>query len=147
MEKRSSFIAFILLTILALNSCAPPHVLTAQEKAYASAMRAFPTEFSVPKDQSDEAWGRANRFLSKFSVLRLQMATDMLLTTYNPYKIGQYGYEITRMSGRENVTFNVECSSFTGNIFSDERHEANQNAHIAAYYIATGIVEPYFIYP
>jgi hypothetical protein len=126
--------------------CATPHQFTTEERGYAKRIMEQPTEFKLPKSEADDAWGRANLFLSRYSSMKLQTGTDMLLSTFNPVEIGYYGYEITRSPIKDSVMFSVGCSSFRGNPFSDERTEADQNARAAAYYMRTSEVIPLFVY-
>ena len=137
-------IALLLLWVVA--SCAPPHVLTEEERTFSMAMMAQPTTFTLPKDQSEDAWGRANVFVSQFSDMRIQSATNYTISTFAPLAISQYGYEITRAPSGDNATFSVTCDWFAGNVFSNQQKEATQNAHAAAYYIATGKLNPIFVY-
>jgi hypothetical protein len=67
--------------------------LTSEEESYLEKANAFPLEFVIPKSQADDAWGRAQSFIAKYSDMKLQTATDFILQTYNPMReSGDYGY-------------------------------------------------------
>jgi hypothetical protein len=101
-----------------------------------------PLEFKVPKADIEDTWGRANLFIAKYSTMKLQMATDMLLETYNPVTSTDYGYSITKTPMKDNVQITVSCTPYQGNALSHNDDEANENAHACAYYIATGNIDP-----
>jgi hypothetical protein len=154
MKYFSSSILSVCITA-SLYSCESSHVTSKNElspegKVLIAEIMAQPLEFTLPKSESDEAWARATHFISKYSSMKMQTASDFLLSTYNPLDVGDFGYEVTRMPHtirssdftsiqsvdviQEVVTFNVTCM-YRGDVFSDE---ATENAHAAAYYIATG---------
>ncbi len=108
--------------------------LTPEEQTCLQKAKAFPLEFTIPKDQEAEAWGRAQSFLGRFSSMKLQTVTDFVIQTYNPPgSLRDFGYSVTKTPMGENVQFTVEC--FTGSAY---REDAVINAHISAWYIATG---------
>jgi hypothetical protein len=67
----------------------------------------------LPKSQSDDAWGRATVYVNKHATLRIQVASDNIIDTYNPIverngtKSG-YGYTITRRSIGDSVLIEIE---------------------------------------
>lgn len=67
----------------------------------------------LPKSQSDDAWGRATVYVNKNATLRIQVASDNIIDTYNPVsdrngtKSG-YGYTITRRTIGDSVVIEIE---------------------------------------
>lgn len=123
----------------------------AQQKALNEAM-AQPLEFSVSKSASDAAWGRATEFLASHSSMKLQTTTDYLLQTYNsttdePDILGgtmghvRYSYSVTRRPDDSAFKFKVNCSGPAVYIREEIEKAENRNAHILAYFIATGKLE------
>lgn len=111
--------------------------LSPEQKAYVDTVMRQPTTFRVSKAQAEETWGRGQSFIGQHSSMKIQVATDYVLQTYNPsdqsYGI-DYGYYLTRTPAGEDVGFNVRC--LTNNMFAGG--DANRNAHILAHYMVTG---------
>lgn len=67
----------------------------------------------LPKSQSDDAWGRATVYVNKHATLRIQVASDNIIDTYNPVsdrngvRSGS-GYTITRRSIGDSVVIEIE---------------------------------------
>ncbi len=99
---------------------------------------AFPLQFAVPNKHAEIASGRAQSFVGRFGTMKLQVATDYVVPTYNPDGAGDYAYYGTRTPGRSVAVFDVGCQ--TGGTFEGE--EARQNAHIFAYYVKIGLMPP-----
>nr|MBN2277426.1 hypothetical protein [candidate division Zixibacteria bacterium] len=96
-----------------------------------------PLEFSMPIEESENAWGRAQSFIGRFSSIKLQTATDYVIQTYNPISGDtDFGYYVIKTPYNGEVQFSVECVS--GNIFGES--DAKTNAHLLAYYMKTGIL-------
>ncbi len=107
-----------------------------------------PLTFVVARDRSIETWDRAAEFINRYTSMKLHSATDSVLVTYDsptyqsvpsPVEAGssiRYGYSISRSRDPEGIRIAVQCtpSSKLGEKYAD------QNAHIAAYYIMTGSV-------
>lgn len=131
-----------LLVTLLLAGCATVPPLTAEQQAYFQQVQAMPTTFTVLKAEAEDAWGRAQSFIGRFSSMKIQTATDFVIQTYNPLSNAvQYGYYVTRTPMGEQMQFDVQC--VTGNLFASGN--ANQNAKVLAYYIKTGELRPEFI--
>ena len=95
---------------------------------------ATPLTFTVPKDKSDEAWGRVNSFIVKYSTMKVQTVSDYIIQTYNPIdNFHAWGYTANRMTQGDAVEISVTCTYAWG-------HEktATRNAHILALYAVTG---------
>jgi hypothetical protein len=105
----------------------------------------YPTDFTVPKSLAPTVWGRASLFIAHHSTMKLQIATDALLETYTPQTIFQFGYTINRVPmGEDSVMFSVQCSYGSGMLGGPDE-KAAMNAHVAAYYMATGNLEQSFL--
>lgn len=61
------------------------------ELEYISHVKSFPLTFTVPKEQGQDAWGRAQSFLGRFSSMKLQVVTDFVIQTYNPPRDWGFG--------------------------------------------------------
>ena len=144
--RKSSHGAIVVILVLALLAgCATTSMLklTPEERTYLEKAKAFPLEFTIPKSEADEAWGRAQSFIGRFSSMKLQTVTDFVIQTYNPRSTDvDFGYYVTKTPMGDKVQITVQCN--TGNVFAEE--DANNNAHILAYYIKTGeLVNPRLI--
>jgi hypothetical protein len=104
--------------------------LTPEDIAYSQKFNAQPTSFVLSGDKSDDAWTRALDFVNRFAGTPLQDANDTMIKTYAP-TLSTYGYTITRTKAKDGFRFTVICYGVDSNI-------DNNNAHIAAMYIATG---------
>ena len=95
---------------------------------------ATPLTFTVPKDKSDEAWGRVNSFIARYSTMKIQTASDYIIQTYNPTdKFNAYGYTANRMTKGDAVEISVDCV-----YVESYQKQAIRNAHLLAHYAATG---------
>jgi len=142
--------AAALILALAVLSCASSAMfqLSADEEASLRQAMDAPLTFVVPRDHSLEAWDRAQDYVNRYSSMKLRSVTDSVLVTYDsptyqqvpvPVQAGssiRYGYSVSRTSDPEGIRIAVQCapSSTLG------QKDADQNAHIAAYYIQTGRV-------
>ncbi len=61
----------------------------------------------LPRNQSDEAWGRAVSFVAKNSDMKVQIATDLMIDTYNPTSESKSGYTITRRVQGDEVIIEI----------------------------------------
>lgn len=101
---------------------------------------AEPFVVTVPKDQSADAWGRAQTFVAQYSSMKLQTVTDYVIQTFNPPRAGMYGYTITRTPGATADTLAVTGMYWPSLIYRRYRDQAELNARVAARYIRTGIL-------
>lgn len=131
-----------LLIFITACSFAPRQAVTPEEAAYLSRAMATPLIFRLSLDRSDEAWGRIQSFIGRFSSMKLQIATDYVIETYNPAGSSVlFGYSATRTDLPDECEIEVRCmysNTFTGN-------DAIQNAHILALYALTGELMPRLI--
>lgn len=105
------------------------------EKEYWDKVNAIDLTFFVPESDLEAAWGRAQSWIGKYSSLKLQIATDYVLQTYNPTYWPQYGYYVTKEPIDGGANISVSCVALW-HIFSRKAKE--KNARILAYYIKTG---------
>jgi len=132
------------LLSLAALSCASIQLSDEEQAEWGRAMDT-PLTFIVSREQSLETWDRAQEFIGRYSSTKLRSTTDSLLVSYDsptyqnvpPAESGSaihYGYSISRSRDPEGVRIGVQCIS-TSKL---GEKSADQNAHIAAYYIRTG---------
>jgi hypothetical protein len=109
--------------------------LTPEDQAYLDRANAFPLQFRLPHEQAEFAWGRAQSFIARFGDLKIQTATGYVIQTFTstPQNMG-YGYLISRTPIGDDDAYTVSC--VTANMFLQD--VAEKNAHVLAYYIATG---------
>ena len=131
----------------ALASCASTSVfqLSADEQSLLQIAMNTPLNFVVPRDETIASWDRAVDFVDRYSTMKLRSATDSLVTRYQEPTVTPtiesassilFGYSVGRTKDWDGIRYNVQCtpSSAVG------QKDAEQNAHIAAYYIKTGAV-------
>jgi hypothetical protein len=139
--------AAILLALVAA-SCASSSMfqLSPDERAGLGLAMDTPLRLLVPRDHSLQTWDRAQEFIDRYSTMKLRSVTDSVLVTYEtaPYQTDpspvasgsaiRYGYSVSRSSDPDGIQIAVKCtpSSTLG------EKDADQNAHIAAYFIKTG---------
>ncbi|HXL14960.1 MAG TPA: hypothetical protein VN972_02660, partial [Methylomirabilota bacterium] len=137
--------AAVILAFAAI-SCASSFELSADEKASIAMAMDTPLAFVVPRERSIETWDRAQEYITRYSSAKLRSLTDSVLVTYDsptysqvpsPVESGsgiRFGYSFSRSRNSEGIRIAVQCtpSSKLG------EKDADQNAHIAAYYIKTG---------
>ncbi len=146
---RFSFPRTVLILALcwAPASCSSTSVfqLSADEQSLLQSAMNTSLTFVVPRDQTIASWDRAVDFVDRYSTMKLRSATDSLVTRYQEPVVTPtiasassilYGYSVGRTKDWEGIRYNVQCtpSSAVG------QKDADQNAHIAAYYIKTGAV-------
>ena len=127
-----------LIVVLLFVSCAPRVQMTPEQQAYTEKAMAFPTEFTITADQKPGVWQRAQSFLSQYASMKIQVLNDMSIQTYNPHDIGQYGYTVNLVPTNQGYIVRVDCFPYRGNMFWNGDDEAEQNAHVLAYYMASG---------
>jgi hypothetical protein len=130
-----------------LWGCSSARVLTPDEQAYVTKIMALPTDVTLSQADAVDAWGRAQSFIGKYSMMKLQSETDFIIQTYTSpddstgYATDNYiSYNITKTPMMGKVQISVQCT--TGNLTplqeSMRADDLALNAHILSYYIATG---------
>lgn len=134
---------YFLLLIIIFIACTVPAKkgITPDEEDYLSKVNEFPTEFTIEENDIDNAWGRAQSWIGKYSSMKVQTVTDFIIQTYNPSS-DNYGYYIVKTPVNNDFEINVSCSK--ANIFTPKKY-AETNARILSYYIKTGECMPQFI--
>jgi hypothetical protein len=131
-------------------SCAAQSVfqLSGDEQAALSLAMNTPLTFTVPRDRSLQTWDRAHEFVDRYNSMKLRSITDSVIVTYDsptyvqdpsPVEPGssiRFGYTVSRTSRADGIQIAITCtpSSKLG------EKDADQNAHIAAYYIMMGTI-------
>jgi hypothetical protein len=142
------FAALAALGVFCLGACitipkdAPPLATDDAGRAYIARAMQTPLSFSVSKEKGEETWSRINAFVSKYSSMKIQTASEYILETYNPTYIYQFGYSANRNVKGNEIEFTVSCFPATGSVWT--RIPA-QNAHILALYAMTGELRPEFV--
>lgn len=85
-----------------------------EEKAALTKARETGAKFKMAKDSSaNDAWARAQVFVSKYSTMKLAESTDFVIETYAPNGWAKYGYAISRTPIGEEFEFEVKCVAGT----------------------------------
>lgn len=117
--------------------------LLSQEKidpAYVDKVMKYPLTFSVPKEIADEAWGRINMFILRYSGARLGVASNFIIQTQEPRLTSEFGYEAARAPRGNTVEFMVMCWA------PALAKMAEINSHTLAYYAATGEADQLYVF-
>ena len=134
-------IVVVLLVVCAMG-CAATSDLTPDQQQYLQSAMATPLDFTMPKVEADEAWKRALDFIQRFSSLRLQQMSEHVIRTYDPTSFSiPFGYYVRRVPLGNADRFTVECMCSTMSL----NDETLQNAHILAYYMKTGKLDPMLV--
>jgi len=104
------------------------------ERDYIAKAARQPLEFVVDSTSRSFVLDRAHRYLFDHCALKLQISDDRLVETYNPIS-SEYAYTILVNETQGKSRVKVKCTS---RLPADEDKGAIQNAHVAAYAIATG---------
>lgn len=133
--------------LLAAGCATAPAAGTPQEAAYLDGLMKESPEFDLPKDQADDAMGRAQVFIANYSSMKVQTATPNLVETYNVPQGNilmpqQFGYQITRANIGDRAHLVVKCFNGLEGAFQASAHAApERNARILAAYMKTGKIE------
>ncbi len=124
---------------------APP---TSAQQAYLDKVMDRSLDVTVSKAGAEEAWGRVQSFIGKYSSMKIQMSTDFNIQTYNaPVSESVYrfecGYSATKTPMGKKIQISVECApGRSTNMFASNNskwdHFAAVNSHIMANYVETG---------
>lgn len=127
---RTNGVLRVFLCACFLASCAGPQKQAPPRGEELSRAMAQPLAFKVPFEAAPGAWRRAHDWVTRFSKMPLKKSTDHLIETDPPS--GSFtAYSVTR-------TVASGVSEITVRAFGADSEKADRNAHILAYYIATG---------
>lgn len=131
-----------------IYACASAPTRTDEQKAYLEKVHKTPLTFSLPLSKEREAWSRAQSFVGQYSSMKIQIATDSVLETYNPTSshnlVGVYspafGYWVTKTIEKDKINFKISCSVNLHQLIKKEKwtNAAIKNAHILAHYVKMG---------
>jgi len=139
------------MLVVTLTGCGallfPPKELyqpqTVEERNYIQRVEATGFAVVVSKEDKKAAWQRAQGFIGKFSGMRMQTITDMVISTYAPnsYSSG-FGYRVSAMpTSDDKFEIMVICTEYN----MHDKTAAHLNAKILAYYIQTGQLKAVFV--
>jgi hypothetical protein len=145
MPARHQMAGIVIAIALLLAGCVQSEFVTpsytSPQQAYIDKAMASPLDVNVGKNQIEDAWGRTQAFISKYSDMKLQTVSDYSIQTFNSYRIFMYGYTATKTPTKDGFTITVDCSSAASHTHSTEErilYAVNLNAHILSYYVETG---------
>jgi hypothetical protein len=124
---------FVLSTVVCFFLISSMFSQEKDDSGFMVKMDKAPLVFSVSKDKSDEIWKRINFFITEYSMTKIQVATDLIIETNNPGTMGEFAYSASRTTKGDSVEFKVKCVGPAGS-----EKLADRNAHVLAYYAATG---------
>jgi hypothetical protein len=96
-------------------------------------------QFTLPLKEAKKAWKRIEKFIKKYSEMKLKISDDNVIETLSPTAgMTRYGYRATQKILGEAAEIAIACTY--GNAYT--REQANKNAHLLAYYAQTGDLIP-----
>ena len=129
----------VTFSLLSIFACTTAPELTPVQKTYLSAAMATPLTFTLPTGQVDEAWTRARSFVTRFSDMQIQPLTPHVIRTQNPTSAtSSFGYYVRKIPKGGRTEFTVEC--LCGGMHPSQ--PSIRNAHLLAYYMKTGNLDP-----
>lgn len=140
--RKSICLVAALALLCGTSWAAKETAVAANELDYWSKVNATELTVFIPEGEVGDAWGRAQSWVGKYSSMKVQIATDYIIQTFNPTYWPQYGYYLTKEPKEGGADISVECIALWG-IFS--RKAKDKNAHILAYYIQTGTLPDFAI--
>ena len=130
-----------IIMALALAACAAPRqAQSPEEQAYLNAATAQPTTFTISSAESQAAWERALKWLEDHATMGIKSKSETMIATFDPpttsttHTRNEYGYTVTRQPAGSSYTVTVTCVGNDPSI----KPQAEQNAHLLAYFIVTG---------
>jgi len=149
MKQRCIFLCVLLFLFFSCYKVNPLFDIppeTPEEEAYLENVWATPLDFLVPNEKAETVWARIQGFIGKYSTMKIQIATDYVVQTYNA-EYEEFGYTATKTPDVTHTKFSVRCQTVLTNSFSltDYSKQTELHGHILAYYAITGEVIPRFI--
>lgn len=97
--------------------------------------------FTIPEEFAEIYWARANSFIAQYSGMRIQIANDYTIQTYDPIDTNSgYGYSATKIINNSDKKMIVACLGYYQN-----HPEVRRNAHIFSYYVQSGEIVDVFL--
>jgi hypothetical protein len=126
----------LILVLLCIFSfcCAPK--LSVEEMSYLERVMKTPLVFTVRNEKAEIVWGRIQSYIGKYSPLKIQVAEDYVVQTYDSWVY--VSYRATRTPGETETEFSIKR-------WSKSFDATDRNAHILAYYALTGELMPRLI--
>ena len=140
------FLVLLVLTgfILACNTTVNSIKLTPEQQEYVARAMQQAIPVVVPKDKAEETWGRIQSFIGQYASMKIQIATDYIVETYNPDGSSfHYAYKAAKIVKGDTVEFALSC--FSNAVFGMADKECARNVHLLAHYAATGELMPELI--
>jgi hypothetical protein len=111
---------------------------TEEQKTALSKTLFSSSEVECDSSDCDEKWGRAQFWVSKHSRVKIQIATDVILETYNSTDHPYYSINVTKEplgSGRHKIAINFYCGT---DIFDCDPPTEDQAKNSFYHYLNTG---------
>ncbi len=139
---RKILIIFITISLLGCGmSLINTTNISDDDRNYLDRASVFPFEFIISKDEDEGTWKRAQSYIGLYSSMKLQVATDTILETYNPVGV-RFGYRVVKTPLPDD-TFRISVTCTSGNMFAIR--DAERNVRIFSMYIKTGELPQQFI--
>lgn len=140
--------ALLAATSFGIIGCATgPAATSPAEVAYLDGIMKEAVEFDIPKEQGDDAMGRAQVFIAKYGSMKIQTATNNVVDTYNVPQSNvlmpqSYGYKVLRANIGDKAHITIECfNGLEDAIISSAHAMPARNARFLARYMHTGAIE------
>jgi hypothetical protein len=131
--------------MLLLISCSSAPLLSSDQQAYLSKAQSFPTDFSVPKDSDSQVWERAKLFAATYPSKTVRILSDSMIESEPVTMVDMSAYRFQRSRSADSIRFDVSSIvtkyAKLGAVGTD-RTASDLDAHLAAYYLATGEIYP-----
>jgi hypothetical protein len=121
---------------------------TAQQQTYLDKVYALDLQYEIPQANLPGAWERAKDFVGKYSTLPIVHADENDIQTAEVAPDGlDIGYHIYNYSGGQPGMVRIVVHTITNDkaYGSNIAYRARRDAHILAYYICYGVIEPSLI--
>lgn len=139
---------FVLLVLaLVALACEPTIQLTPDQQAFVYRAMQQPIPVVVAKDKAEEAWGRIQSFIAQYADMKIQIATDYVIETYNPLH-HEFFYKAIKTPKGNTVEFILQCEKASIDMTSIDKTKAkcDRNVHLWALYAVTGEILPELVF-
>ena len=99
------------LSMLLVPCLAEAKLTKAQKQAIKQAVQIYDSRFFIPNELADLAWGRATEWVTLLSEMRLDVATDTVLQTYQSDKASsmELACQVNRRKDALDTVFTADC--------------------------------------